>query len=78
MKVLAHVHVYGSASCRWIENREGTKLTRHVEHAAVFEESELIPAAVALAEALGLPVEIIAVPYEADIPSAIRELIRLD
>jgi len=78
MKLLIHVHVYGSASCRWIEDEAATKLTRHVEHAAVFDESELVPAVLRLTEALGLPVEAIPVPYEADIPSAIRELIRLD
>lgn len=78
MKLLAHVHVYGSKSCRWIENQEGTKLTPHVEHAEVFDRAELIAASIALIETLRMPVEIIAVPYEAQLPSSIRELIRLD
>jgi len=78
MKLLIHVHVYGGASCHWIEDEAATKLTRHVEHAAVFDESELVPVVIRLIEAIRSPVEIIPVPYEADIPQTIRELIRLD
>lgn len=78
MKLLAHVHVAGWRGCHWIEDKEGTKLTTHVEHAAVFDRAEFIAAAISLATTSMRPVEIIAVPYEAQLPSSIRELIRLD